>query len=184
MLILIGLLLAASLLVLLFEEYVEENEYDTSRIIDRISILNHGNKKQKDKNEAEKQSTPTSCQDPSALKLVNSCIPCSEFELKAMKTTYCRQTGFYDKFTCSLTNEAVYKPSYCRQTGFYDKFTCSLTNEAVYKPCYSNVTPTKTKFGVFTLAMLVSSAGFSTFVFWRRSIVERKAYSRLQNFIG
>uniref|UniRef100_A0AC34Q2F9 Jumping translocation breakpoint protein n=1 Tax=Panagrolaimus sp. JU765 TaxID=591449 RepID=A0AC34Q2F9_9BILA len=160
MLILIGLLLAASLLVLLFEEYVEENEYDTSRIIDRISILNHGNKKQKDKNEAEKQSTPTSCQDPSALKLVNSCIPCSEFELKAMKTTYCRQTGFYDKFTCSLTNEAV------------------------YKPCYSNVTPTKTKFGVFTLAMLVSSAGFSTFVFWRRSIVERKAYSRLQNFIG
>lgn len=39
MLILIGVLLAASCLILIFEEYVEDNEYDTSRIIEKVAAL-------------------------------------------------------------------------------------------------------------------------------------------------
>ena len=45
MLILIGILLIASLTILLLEEYVEESGYDTSKIIDRISLGRKGNRK-------------------------------------------------------------------------------------------------------------------------------------------
>ncbi|KAE9554162.1 hypothetical protein FO519_002642 [Halicephalobus sp. NKZ332] len=158
MLILIGILLTASLTILLLEEYVEETGYDTAKIIDRISLGRKGNLGKPDKSKGKTGSLD--CSDPGTLKLLNSCIPCSDFELNAMKTQYCRETGFYDKFRCTVTNESV------------------------YKPCYSKSTPPKTKFSYFVLVMLFSSTGFTYFVFWRKAIVDRRAYTRLQNFLG
>jgi len=157
MLILIGILLFASLSILLLEEYVEESGYDTSKIIDRISLGRKGNSRKPDK---EEHNGSLDCSDPAALKLLNSCVQCSDFELNAMKTQYCRETGFYDKYICTVTNESI------------------------YKTCYSKLTPAKTKFSYFALVMLFSSAGFTYFVFWRKTIVERRAYTRLQNFLG
>uniref|UniRef100_A0AC34G7G4 Protein JTB n=1 Tax=Panagrolaimus sp. ES5 TaxID=591445 RepID=A0AC34G7G4_9BILA len=162
MLILIGFLLVSSCLILLFEEYVEENEFDTSRIIEKVAALSHKHSSSIPKDTQTVSVVPTfvDCNSPGALKLINSCVQCSDFEINALKTAHCQQTGYFDKYLCAATNQSV------------------------YLPCHSKTLSTNSKFNYFTIFTLFSSMGFTSFVFWRRSIIEKKAYTRLQNFIG
>ncbi|KAH7724527.1 CRE-JTR-1 protein [Aphelenchoides avenae] len=89
---------------------------------------------------------------------ISACEACSPFEMNALKSAYCMETGYFDKYNCS-------------------------SGKVVYVPCTSRQ-PIAQTFHIFTAAMLVSAAIQTFFVHWRRGILERRSYSRLQNMIG
>uniref|UniRef100_A0A7E4ZTR5 Jumping translocation breakpoint protein n=1 Tax=Panagrellus redivivus TaxID=6233 RepID=A0A7E4ZTR5_PANRE len=160
MLLLIGLLLATCC-IMLFEEYLEENEFENARLIDKVINFNKDRKVEKNKNTSSATVKPEEidCTVPTNLKIVNSCVACSDFEISALKTNHCRETGFYNKYICPANNQSI------------------------YAPCRSGA-PTTSKFGYFSICSFISSAGFVSFVNWRRSVIDHRAYMRLNSFLG
>jgi hypothetical protein len=167
MLTLIALLLGCSLIILLFEEYVEDNEYEMAR------MYRQSNSKPDDLSKISSNAATTSapkpvkhlkkvsekCEGSEAVSLVKNCQPCSSFEMNALNTEHCLDTGYFDEWKCDNTNESI------------------------YLPCISK-SKVLTKFYSFALAWPIAAVVFGTFVQWRKSMIEQKLYTRIQNTAG
>uniref|UniRef100_A0A914CMD0 Uncharacterized protein n=1 Tax=Acrobeloides nanus TaxID=290746 RepID=A0A914CMD0_9BILA len=167
MLILIAILLIVSCIILLLEEYVEDSEFSTARSLKEslLKKLPFDTKGALDKKaNANADTTPpeisSDCSNRDLWVLVSSCLPCTMFEMNAMKS------------------------SHCSETGYYDKYNCSIKNEIIYVPCYAKRLPISMRFYYFAFICWTMSAGLTAFIMWRRSILERRAFARLQNIVG
>uniref|UniRef100_A0A1I7WPP2 Protein JTB n=1 Tax=Heterorhabditis bacteriophora TaxID=37862 RepID=A0A1I7WPP2_HETBA len=49
--------------------------------------------------------------------LLESCVQCSEFELKAMKLQHCIPTGYFDRLNCSISGTITLRPCTSRTLG-------------------------------------------------------------------
>uniref|UniRef100_A0A0N4UHF1 Protein JTB n=1 Tax=Dracunculus medinensis TaxID=318479 RepID=A0A0N4UHF1_DRAME len=92
--------------------------------------------------------------------LIQECIPCSAFEIKALKTPYCEATGYYDKLNCTSS----------RKLG--------------YKPCYTKIEHINKNLFLFTIFSSGMTIFSYSFVSWRRSVLERRSYFRIRQQIG
>ncbi|CAD5232875.1 unnamed protein product [Bursaphelenchus xylophilus] len=156
MLLLICALLVSSTIILVFEEYVEDSELEASRRLKQNGKMSYSDPDSK----KDVPKTSTSECSPESLKLVEECQPCSNFEVNALKTDYCKDTGFYTKFLCEATNQTL------------------------YSPCYSKQVRAFVRFNLFAGMSFAWSVLFYGFVSWRRKIVEMRSYSRVSQFIN
>ncbi|CAJ0583511.1 unnamed protein product, partial [Mesorhabditis spiculigera] len=106
-----------SILVFLIEEYVEDNDYDGDFSL-RVPI----------QNPAEQGPIPSpasvdECYKYESFVILDKCLPCTDFEAKAIKTKHCIRTGFYDRINCTKSNHVALKPCLkVNTTPFFYKF--------------------------------------------------------------
>ncbi|KAI6243812.1 hypothetical protein M3Y99_00045800 [Aphelenchoides fujianensis] len=155
MLLLIGALLVSTLIILLLEEYVEDSELAPARqILQNGRLITPADKKD------QKAQHAVDCPQTETLQLVEECRPCSNFEVNALQSSYCMQTGYYDKFLCGATNKTI------------------LT------ACWKKQLKSFARFNLFFGVSLCWSGIFYALVSWRRKTVESRSYTRLQQFLG
>ncbi|KAI6191369.1 Jtr-1 [Aphelenchoides bicaudatus] len=155
MLILIVALLVSSLVILCFEEYIEDTQLAASRQLRQGGKLSYpvtGDVKE-DKHEH------ADCPQSETLKILEECKQCSAFEVNALQS------------------------SYCTETGYYDKFLCGANNKTLFGTCYAKQMKSFARFNLFAGLMIAWSVAFYGFVSWRRKAIELRSYSRLQQFL-
>ncbi|KAI6205711.1 hypothetical protein M3Y94_00823300 [Aphelenchoides besseyi] len=154
MLMLIVALLVSSLIILFFEEYVEDSELAASRqLLQNGKLITPDAKTPDGSHSAE-------CPQTETLNLIEECRPCSSFEINALQSSYCAETGYYNKFLCGANNKTF------------------LT------ACYSKQMKSFVRFNLFAGVVLSWSGMFYVFVSWRRKAIEARSYTRLQQFLG
>ncbi|CAD5229483.1 unnamed protein product [Bursaphelenchus okinawaensis] len=158
MLLLICALLVSSTIILVFEEYVEDSELEASRKLRQNGKMIYA--KPEDSKKEVPVTTISECSSEASLKLVEECQSCSNFEVKALKTDYCKDTGYYTKFLCEANNQTL------------------------YTPCYSKQVRAFVRFNMFAGMSFAWSVLFYSFVAWRRKIVEMRGYSRVSQFLS
>ncbi|KAI1724328.1 jumping translocation breakpoint protein (JTB) domain-containing protein [Ditylenchus destructor] len=173
MLTLIAALLICSLVILLFEEYVEDNEFESARIFRNSpfglpSQEKLGEKSEKDggaitsptSNHTVTSTTqPSICDSGEQPTLTKACQPCSQFEISAVGSGHCVETGYFDEFHCEKSNKTFHQPCFAKSR-------------------------VKTKFYSFGFGMFISSIGFGLFVKWRKEMIDQRVYTRIQNSIA
>ena len=166
----IFLLVIVSLLVFFWENYMEEKEVENESRFSKLPFwdVSHKHKPAANKNISQDSvkagDTPESrlfiskedCYLEEPVKVIEACVRCTPFEKDALKA------------------------SYCVATGYYDKIKCTKSGKITLRVCYtfgSRESPELSRFTLFSVFMCFTSFFF---VKWRREIVEKQAYLRLQ----
>ncbi|CAI5449039.1 unnamed protein product [Caenorhabditis angaria] len=114
-------LIVFSILVFFIEELTEESEMKSEMEMKRV-YYNHENPKT--------APVPTATQYPieecwkhEKTEVISECLPCKDFDLKAIKAEYCTRTGYYNRLNCLKSNFTVLKscdvPKLARKNNFY-----------------------------------------------------------------
>jgi len=69
---------------------------------------------------------------------------------------------------------------HCIDTGYFNEYKCEKENRIVLKPCASK-SRILTKFYIFMASSIASAFIFGAFVHWRKSLLDQRVYTRLQN---
>ncbi|KHN74087.1 Protein JTB [Toxocara canis] len=92
--------------------------------------------------------------------VIEECARCSSFELDALRAGYCLESGYYDRLNCTSSGRIGLRPCYSR-----GDYASSRLNRVM----------------LFWILMAVASYAF---VSWRRGILDRRAYQRIQQQLG
>ncbi|GMR32664.1 hypothetical protein PMAYCL1PPCAC_02859, partial [Pristionchus mayeri] len=137
-------LMVFCVLILMLEEIAEENETKGDFDVKKVAVS------MKSKEDAKVDET---CYEKETFTVLQSCVKCTDFEKKAIKSNHCISTGFYDRLRCTSSG--------------------SLS----FRPCYPS--PSHRSLVFFFFASLAVSILSGVAAFQRRSHLERFAYSRV-----
>ncbi|GMT32359.1 hypothetical protein PFISCL1PPCAC_23656, partial [Pristionchus fissidentatus] len=94
-------LMVFCVLILMLEEIAEESETKGDYDVKTIAISN------KPKDDAKVDET---CFEKEPFDVLTSCVKCTEFEKKAIKSNHCVSTGFYDRLRCTTSGSLSFRP--------------------------------------------------------------------------
>ncbi|GMT04103.1 hypothetical protein PENTCL1PPCAC_26277 [Pristionchus entomophagus] len=137
-------LMVFCVLILMLEEIAEESETKGDFDVKKMAVS------EKSKEDAKVDET---CYEREAFTVLQSCVKCTEFEKKAIKSNHCISTGFYDRLRCTASG--------------------SLS----FRPC--NPGPSHRSLVIFLLASFSISILSGVAAFQRKNHLERYAYTRV-----
>ncbi|KAF8381054.1 jtr-1 [Pristionchus pacificus] len=94
-------LMVFCVLILMLEEIAEESETKGDFDVKTMAVS------EKSKEEAK---VDESCYERESFTLLQSCVQCTDFEKKAIKSNHCVSTGFYDRLRCTTSGSLSFRP--------------------------------------------------------------------------
>uniref|UniRef100_A0A914X3F9 Protein JTB n=1 Tax=Plectus sambesii TaxID=2011161 RepID=A0A914X3F9_9BILA len=163
----IVLFITASTIVFLLEEYYDEDvlEKDVITAKKAIELSPHTLLSSSPASPPELPHNPSlskagsTCWLHEQFQPVSLCQPCSDFELNAMKADYCAISGYFDKLNCS-------------------------SGKIGLRPCLTKGVYAETRFNMFMAVMAALTGVSAGVVHWRQSLLDRRAYARVQQQLG
>uniref|UniRef100_A0A915B8T9 Protein JTB n=1 Tax=Parascaris univalens TaxID=6257 RepID=A0A915B8T9_PARUN len=88
--------------------------------------------------------------------VIEECVRCSSFERDALRTEYCAESGYYDKLNCTLSGRLG------------------------LRSCYSRGDYASMRFNIMMASWMLMAVTSYVVVSWRRGLLDRRAYLRVQ----
>ncbi|VDM26572.1 unnamed protein product [Toxocara canis] len=108
--------------------------------------------------------------------VIEECARCSSFELDALRA------GQLDFLLRTAVGFLV--PGYCLESGYYDRLNCTSSGRIGLRPCYSRGDYASSRLNRVMLFWILMAVASYAFVSWRRGILDRRAYQRIQQQLG
>ncbi|PAV65659.1 hypothetical protein WR25_12750 [Diploscapter pachys] len=143
-------LIGFSVMVFFIEEITEESEPNGTDIKSYISTDG------KKLGPSSSSASLDDCWQREPVQIISECLPCKEFDIKAIKAKHCVPTGYFDRINCTKSGIMTVRPCYN---------TKALRN--------------KSSFYTFFLINFILSIAFYIAVSSRKAHLEQYAYMRV-----
>ncbi|MFH4982347.1 hypothetical protein AB6A40_009056 [Gnathostoma spinigerum] len=176
MIIVIIFVLCVSLFVFILEGYIEESRTRGEQLLKEMITWDKPVASQ-DKN---KQELPSHA----AVEVFKNEV---SLNLSSSENIQCYKSEPYYVITncarCSSFETLALKSEYCAASGYYDKLNCTKSGHTGLRPCLSKSIFANTELLRATVLTAFLSISSYLFVAWRRSILERLAFARVQQHL-
>ena len=144
-------------MVFVMEEYMEEDDLNGS------TTPKQSRTSTADSDKDERRTTTDECwKTDTNIIPIELCVKCSDFEANALHASYCSLSGYYDRLNCTYVGGGAIG----------------------LRPCISKGVYAQSRFNVFMACMTLMTLISTAIVQWRQSVLDRRAFARVQQQLG
>jgi len=158
-------LLVCSCLILLLEEYVEDSDFELAKGIRNSAPIIDTPAKDQTKAKATANKEPTPISRPDANNVNTDNIQCLDYKEEPTLTKNCEQ--------CSQFEVNALQSEHCQETGYFSEWSCPKGNTTRLVPCYSKGSR-RGRFYIFAASSTMSTLVFGAFVRWRKDLMNQR----------